>query len=69
MSEDKTLGEALAALARHRSDGGFKKAMRLFGATNVIDAIENCRQFKMYDFTLPELEALSPLICEKMGII
>lgn len=60
--------KALAFLSSHQTDAGYLKAMRLFGATNFTNAVENCMKFKMYEFTLPELQALEPVICEKMGI-
>lgn len=66
-SADNVL-HALKMLSGKLTDEGYIKAMRLFGATNFVDAVKNCREFKMYNFTIPELEAISPVLCEKMGI-
>ena len=60
--------KALEALSEHLTDDGYIKAMRMFGATNFWDAVKNCKEFKLYERTIPELETLGPVICEKMGV-
>ena len=60
--------EALKELDKHRTDQGYLEKMRLFGATNFWDAVENCRKFKMHDMKIDELEAVSEPLCKELGV-
>jgi hypothetical protein len=59
---------ALEALSMNQTTAEFERVLRLFGATNLRDAVENCKNYKMYEFNMAELEEVGPLLCKELGI-
>ena len=57
---------ALETLSKHLTDEGYLRSMRLFGATNFHEAVENCRKYKMYKYRLDELEAIGPALYQEL---